>query len=98
MLYIFIIIKSNTVKVSFLARDLEFFVPFRALPYRDRDRDRDCDRDCDRERNERSRSRAKNETFTVILFRINSWQNQNSFLRYKPKLLVFHMFASILIR
>ena len=92
MLYIFIIIKSNTVKVSFLACDLEFFVPFRALLYRDRDRDRD------REPNERSRSRAKNETFTVILFRINSWQNQNSFLRYKPKLLVFHMFASILIR
>jgi hypothetical protein len=92
MPYIFIIIKANTVKVSFLARDLEFFVPFRALSYRDRDRDRD------REPNERSRSRAKNETFTVILFRINSWQNQNSFLRYKPKLLVFHMFASILIR
>ena len=81
---------------------LNFFVPFRALPYRDRDRDRnrdrDRDRDRDRERNERSRSRAKNETFTVILFRINSWQNQNSFLRYKPKLLVFHMFVSILIR
>jgi hypothetical protein len=45
------------VKVSFLARDREFFVPFRTAPcltvpyrdisYRDRDHDRDRDRDRD---------------------------------------------------
>jgi hypothetical protein len=30
----------TTVKVPFLAREPEFFVPFRAVPFRYRDRDR----------------------------------------------------------
>ena len=52
-------LKKYTVKVSFLARDREFFVPFRAVPYRDisyRDRDRDRDRTRDRDR-DRDRDR-----------------------------------------
>jgi hypothetical protein len=28
-----------------MAREREFFVPYRAMPCRDRDRDLDCDRD-----------------------------------------------------